>query len=116
MQHMPKSDYFVNVVRIGREGGGGAHPGRAAKVIVFAQSIAERRVASADQLVSYLCLTPAEARLAHALAQGTTLDNYATHAKVAISTVRSQLRAVLAKTHMARLQDLLLLLARLSPT
>lgn len=116
MQYLPKSDYFVNVVRIGREGGGGEHLSRAAKVIVFAQSIAERRVASAEQLVSYFCLTPAEARLAHALAQGTTLDNYATHAKVAISTVRSQLRAVLAKTHTARLQDLLLLLARLSPT
>ncbi|MFN4237689.1 MAG: hypothetical protein ACK4FZ_10690 [Vogesella sp.] len=64
------------------------------------------RVAPASQLRELFDLSPAEARLAHALASGCTLDDYAAANCVSVNTVRSQLRQVLAKTGESRQQDL----------
>jgi len=58
-------------------------------------------------------LTGAESRLAHALACGKTLGQHALEAKVSLSTVRSQLRHILQKTHTRRQTELLSVLARL---
>jgi DNA-binding CsgD family transcriptional regulator len=58
-------------------------------------------------------LTGAEARLAHALASGKTLGQHALETKVSLSTVRSQLRHILQKTHTRRQSELSSVLARL---
>ncbi|WP_290871658.1 helix-turn-helix transcriptional regulator [Aquabacterium sp.] len=68
---------------------------------------------SPSQLMGLFDLTAAEARLAHALSEGLTLEDAAQRHHVSIHTVRSQLRGVLAKTTCARLSDLTALLARL---
>lgn len=51
-------------------------------------------------------LTPAEARLAVALAEGLSLEEAAAKLKVSINTVRSQLQAVFAKTGIRRQAEL----------
>ncbi len=56
-------------------------------------------------------LTPAEARVAVALASGHALEDIASRHGVSIVTVRTQLRAVFAKTGTARQADLVRLLA-----
>ena len=66
----------------------------------------QHRVAPASQLRELFDLSPAEARLAHALASGCTLDDYAAANCVSVNTVRSQLRQVLDKTGERRQQDL----------
>jgi DNA-binding CsgD family transcriptional regulator len=59
-------------------------------------------------------LTPAETRLALALAQGCKLDDYAETHKVCIGTVRIQLKSVMAKTSTHRQAELVSLLAQYS--
>lgn len=58
-------------------------------------------------------LSPAEARLAHALASGRTLGQHATSAEVALSTVRTQLRYVLKKLRLHRQSELVRVIAGL---
>ena len=60
--------------------------------------IERRRVATARQLMTLFGLTPAESRLARALAGGESLDVYAENAGLKLPTVKTQLRCVLAKT------------------
>lgn len=57
--------------------------------------------------------TPAEARLADALAAGETAEDFAGTAKLSMNTVRTQIRALLTKAGLNRQADLLRLLARL---
>jgi DNA-binding CsgD family transcriptional regulator len=64
-------------------------------------------------LMQLYSLTPAEARLAKELVQGTTVETYAQTYHVTVATVRTQLRHVLAKTGHARQQDLIAHLATL---
>lgn len=59
-------------------------------------------------------LTPAETRLALALARGCKLDDYAELHKVRIGTVRIQLKSVMAKTSTHRQAELVSLLAQYS--
>ncbi|MEZ5967439.1 MAG: helix-turn-helix transcriptional regulator, partial [Hyphomonas sp.] len=59
-------------------------------------------------------LTPSEARVARGLATGETLDDIAEAGGVAMSTVRSQLRAVLQKTGCSRQAELVALLANVT--
>lgn len=61
-------------------------------------------------------LTPAEARLADALAHGASPQDHADSAGVSIATVRTQIRALLAKTGAANLRALVVLLASLPRT
>jgi DNA-binding CsgD family transcriptional regulator len=52
-------------------------------------------------------LTPAEARLAHLLVSGNDLKQAAEELRVGISTVRSQLKSIFAKTNTSRQSDLI---------
>ncbi len=62
--------------------------------------------ASAANLAELFDLTPAESRLAHALARGDTAEQYATRHSLSLATVRSQIRAILQKTGEDNLQNL----------
>lgn len=64
-----------------------------------------------SQLMAMFGLSPAEARLAHQVAGGLSLHDYADRFHVSVATARTQLRAVLRKTGAGRQQDLLRLLA-----
>lgn len=87
-------------------------PGEAELVVLITPQ--QRKSAmSAASLRALFRLTPAEARLAHALAKGATVDAYAESAAVSIPTVRTQLRSLLSKTNEKRLQDLIRMLATL---
>lgn len=61
-------------------------------------------------------LTPAEARLADALAHGASPRGYAETAGLSVATVRTQIRALLAKTGAGSLRALVVLLASLPRT
>jgi DNA-binding CsgD family transcriptional regulator/PAS domain-containing protein len=61
-------------------------------------------------------LTPAEARLADALAQGASPQGYAGTHGLSVATVRTQIRALLAKTGASSLRALVVLLASLPRT
>ena len=56
-------------------------------------------------------LTPAEARVARGISEAQTVEVLALSAGVSLETVRSQLKAVLAKTGLSRQQELISLLA-----
>jgi len=59
-------------------------------------------------------LTPAEARVARALASGKTAEDIATTGGVSLATIRTQLRGVLEKTGCGRQTDVVALLAGIS--
>jgi DNA-binding CsgD family transcriptional regulator len=59
-------------------------------------------------------LTPAETRVAMAMAAGMTVNDFADKHQIAVGTVRIQLKSIMAKTSTHRQADLLALLARLS--
>jgi DNA-binding CsgD family transcriptional regulator len=59
-------------------------------------------------------LTPAETRVAMAMAGGVTVNEFAEKHQIAVGTARIQLKSIMAKTGTHRQADLLALLARLS--
>lgn len=81
----------------------------AAIIVVTPVSIAD--VPSADLIQGLFDLTPAESRVARALAQGQTVDAVAAAHSVAVHTVRNQLRSIFSKTGVNRQADLVGLLA-----
>lgn len=83
------------------------------KYLAFLVPQPRQRVPGARQLAALFDLTPAEARLAQALAAGRTLAEAAADVGVKPSTVRTQLLGILAKTGTMRQQDLVALLTRL---
>ena len=62
-------------------------------------------------LASAFDLTPGEARVAVALVRGEQLNGIAAEHAVSINTVRTQLRAIFAKTGVARQSELVSLMA-----
>jgi len=68
---------------------------------------------TAEQVAGLFGLSPAEARLAYALASGKTLLQHAKASNVALSTVRTQLRCVLKKSSLHRQSDLVRTIAGL---
>jgi DNA-binding CsgD family transcriptional regulator len=60
-----------------------------------------------------LGLTPAEARVAKALARGATLAEIAGEFNLSMKTVRMQLRSIFAKTETHRQSDLVALLTQI---
>ena len=68
------------------------------------------------QAAALFGLTPAEARLAQALLEDVTVEDYAARQGVRVSTVRTQLQALLRKTGTERQASLLLLLSGLPVT
>lgn len=77
--------------------------------------LGRRRVAGARQLMSLFGLSPAEARLARALCHGETLEEYAEAQSVKLPTVKTQLRAVFAKTQTDRQAALVNLISGIPP-
>jgi len=68
--------------------------------------VGARRLATAAQLMQLFGLSPAEARLLRALVQGTTLDDYARECDVRLTTLKTQLKSLFAKTGTHRQADL----------
>jgi DNA-binding CsgD family transcriptional regulator len=89
---------FVNVASL--PSGAALVPllGRAC-VLVMARQRQQRSALSAQQLNRMFGLTPAECAAALALADGKAPEAYAQEAKLSLATVRTQLRAVFAKTN-----------------
>lgn len=67
----------------------------------------------AELLQSLFDLTPAEARVARALAGGDSIEAIASGARVSVNTVRTQVQALLAKTGRRRQAEMVALLAGL---
>lgn len=65
------------------------------------------------QLCQLFKLSPAESRLARAIALGVTPEEYATSAGISVATVRTQLRSTYAKTGASGQLDLVRLLLRI---
>jgi DNA-binding CsgD family transcriptional regulator len=82
-----------------------------AHALVVVTPLAAAPAPSIDLLRSLFDLTASEARVARGLAAGATLDEIASTAGVAITTVRSQLRMVLQKTGCGRQAEIVALLA-----
>jgi DNA-binding CsgD family transcriptional regulator len=68
----------------------------------------------ADLVQSLFDLTPAEARVAHGLASGKTVDDIALDSGISSNTVRTQIRGVLEKTGCTRQTDVVALLTGIS--
>lgn len=77
--------------------------------------LGRRRIASARQLMSLFGLSAAEARLARALCHGETLEEYAVSQGVKLPTIKTQLRAVFAKTKTDRQVTLVSLITGIPP-
>ena len=71
-------------------------------------------VPSASLLGEYFDLTPAEARLAQIIAQGGTLDEAAQMLDIKMSTARTQLASIFAKTNTRRQGRLVAILSRIA--
>lgn len=78
----------------------------APSLLVLVSHGRRRRVLTVQQLMQLFGLTPAEARLARAIAAGESLESYAAAAGVGLSTVKTQLRAVFDKTGTQRQAEL----------
>jgi DNA-binding CsgD family transcriptional regulator len=103
------------VLYLMRLNGGTASPLSAYHAIVVIVDPGAGRSVLATTLRILFDLTPAEARLATAIANGQDLTAFATTARVAKETVRKQLRAVFQKTETSRQSELGALLNSLVP-
>jgi len=68
------------------------------------------KIPDEDTLQQYFGLTPAETRLALALAKGFSLQDYADINKLSIHTVRSTLKVIRTKTNTNKQSELVQLL------
>jgi DNA-binding CsgD family transcriptional regulator len=80
------------------------------KVLLLVSQPGYHRVATVKQLIQIFNLSPAEARLARAVAHGQELETFAAEQGVKMTTVRTQMAAVHAKTHVRRQIDLVRLI------
>lgn len=94
-------------------GVGDSNASRAIVCLIF--PLGRRRIASVRQLIALFGLSPAEARLARALCHGETLEEYAKGQSVKLPTVKTQLRAVFAKTQTDRQVALVSLVSSIPP-
>lgn len=91
--------YIVHVVPIRRAGNDVFYN---ASVILVVTPVVPAEVPTADVLQGLFDLTPAEARIARSIAELHTIDTIAANLGVSRETIRTQLKAVLAKTGMNR--------------
>lgn len=84
-------------------------------IVCLVFPLGRRRIASTRQLITLFGLSPAEARLARALCHGETLEEYAEAQSVKLPTVKTQLRAVFAKTLTDRQVALVSLISGIPP-
>jgi DNA-binding CsgD family transcriptional regulator len=80
-------------------------------VLILVSQPGRRRVPTARQLMQLFDLSPAEARLTRALAQGQTPEEYAIDNGLSLNTVKTQLRYVREKTGFKRVTDIVRVLA-----
>lgn len=88
-------------------------PGSKASVLVMIRTQTSAQVSGRPLYQQAFGLTAAETRLADALLTGQSPQEYADSTKVSIATVRTQIRALLAKTGALNLRTLLISLATL---
>ncbi len=81
-----------------------------AKILLLVTQPGYHRVATARQLMQIFQLSPAEARLARAVTHGQDLETFALELGVKMTTVRSQMASIHAKTHVRRQTDLMRLI------
>lgn len=86
-----------------------------ARVLLTLSLLAPARGVEPRDLVRLFGLTPAEARLAAMIAQGTPPGEAAEQFGVSRETVRNQLKAIFSKTDTHRQSELVALLSRLAP-
>ncbi|OZA75960.1 MAG: hypothetical protein B7X76_11280 [Azorhizobium sp. 39-67-5] len=86
---------------------------KACVAMVVATPVVAGPVLPAEVLVSLFDLTPAEARVAHRVAGGATVEATAAVLGVSLETVRSQLKAALGKLGITRQAELVGLLSAL---
>lgn len=91
-------------------------PGEQARAIVFFYSLTDAPKLESEVLRQTFGLTPAEARAANAVLEGGSVREAADRLDISTNTLKSQLRAVYAKTSTNRQADLLKLLLALSTT
>jgi DNA-binding CsgD family transcriptional regulator len=84
-----------------------------ADLLILISSPEKQAVVTGRQLMQLFGLSAAEARLGHSIARGLTVEEHADLACVSIATVRTHLRAILAKTGERRLQDLIRVFANI---
>ena len=87
--------------------------GSGARLVGILAPLDCRRIPSMRQLMDVFDLAPAEARLARALASGESLDRYAAVNALAMSTVRTQMRAIFRKTETERQAEVVRLLGNI---
>jgi DNA-binding CsgD family transcriptional regulator len=87
---------------------------RASAGLIAAVSFHDSPLPCEVLLARLFALTPAEARLARCLSKGDTLKEAAMALKIKLSTVRSQLSSLFAKTGTRRQSQLVALLVRVA--
>ena len=105
----------VLVARVTRQSAqqiGGVRLG-ASLIVTLGSSPGETPVVEIDRVAQWFGLTPAEARLAVALAAGDTLQDYAALRAVSLNAVRFLLKGIFRKTGATSQAQLVALLARL---
>ena len=105
----------VLVARVTRQSAqqiGGVRLG-ASLIVTLGSSPGETPVVEIDRVAQWFGLTPAEARLAVALAAGDTLQDYAAMRAVSLNAVRFLLKGIFRKTGVTSQAQLVALLARL---
>lgn len=104
----------VHAAALGANGYEG-EDGRAARAVVFVYPLDRAAAVAPETLRQLFGLTPAEAAAALALPAGGSLAAIAGRLGISVNTLKSQLKAVYAKTQTQRQVDLLKLLASLGP-
>jgi DNA-binding CsgD family transcriptional regulator len=79
--------------------------------LVVVTPVEPKKVPTAKVIQGLFDLTPAEARIAHSIGEGNTIEVTAVTGNVSRETVRSQLKSVLSKTGLNRQNDLVSLLS-----
>jgi DNA-binding CsgD family transcriptional regulator len=78
----------------------------AASCVLVITAVASQAIASTQVIQGLFDLTPAEAKVARAIAAGKTADDFAREAGVAVGTARQQLKSVFSKTGVSRQAEL----------
>ena len=86
-----------------------------AAIFLIVTPIDRSRVPTAETIQGLFDLTPAEARVARALAAGSDVAAAARHLAVSPGTVRSHVKAILAKSGMSRQTDLVAAITSIRP-
>ena len=83
---------------------------QSAKLLMLVNDSSRRRTLTTRQIIQMFGLTEAEARLARALTQGDTVEQYALDNQRSVTTLRAQMRSIFAKTGVGRQAELVRLL------